>query len=132
MEVPEEAVSLAELSATIKSSPKAKYFKRVGAEQYEMVAAVSGSRKRLAAAFGTGERNVIHEYMRRMNDPQPVVEVPSADAPVHQVVLKGDEIDLAGCRSISSTSSTARPISRRASTTAWTPPPDAPMSAAAG
>ncbi len=94
MEVHEEAVSLAELSATIESSPKAKYFKRVGAEQYEMVAAVSGSRKRLAAAFGTGERNVIHEYMRRMNDPQPVVEVPSADAPVHQVVLKGDEIDL--------------------------------------
>ena len=32
--------------------------------------------------------------MRRMNDPQPVVEVPSSDAPVHQVVLEGDEIDL--------------------------------------
>jgi UbiD family decarboxylase len=94
MEVHEEAVSLAELSAVIESSPKAKYFKRVGAEQYEMVAAVSGSRRRLAAAFGTDERNVIHEYMRRMNDPQPVVEVPSADAPVHQVVLKGDDIDL--------------------------------------
>ena len=94
MEVHEEAVSLAELSAVIELSPKAKYFKRVGAEQYEMVAAVSGSRRRLAAAFGTDERNVIHEYMRRMNDPQPVVEVPSADAPVHQVVLKGDDIDL--------------------------------------
>jgi 2,5-furandicarboxylate decarboxylase 1 len=94
MEVHEEAVSLAELSAVIESSPKAKYFKRVGVEQYEMVAAVSGSRRRLAAAFGTDERNVIHEYMRRMNDPQPVVEVPSADAPVHQVVLKGDDIDL--------------------------------------
>ena len=94
MEVHEEAVSLAELSAVIESSPKAKYFKRVGVEQYEMVAAVSGSRRRLAAAFGTDERNVIHEYMRRMNDPQPVVEVASADAPVHQVVLKGDDIDL--------------------------------------
>jgi 2,5-furandicarboxylate decarboxylase 1 len=94
MEVHEEAVSLAELSAVIESSPKAKYFKRVGAERYEMVAAVSGSRRRLAAAFGTDERNVIYEYMRRMNDPQPVVEVPSADAPVHQVVLKGDDIDL--------------------------------------
>jgi len=94
MEVHEEAVSLAELSAVIESSPKAKYFRRVGAEQYEMVAAVSGSRRRLAAAFGTDERNVIHEYMRRMNDPQPVVEVPSADAPVHQVVVKGEAIDL--------------------------------------
>jgi 2,5-furandicarboxylate decarboxylase 1 len=94
MEVHEEAVSLADLSAAIESSPRAKYFKRVGAEQYEMVSAVSGSRKRLAAAFGTDERNVIHEYMRRMNDPQPVVEVPSADAPVHQVIVKGDAIDL--------------------------------------
>jgi 2,5-furandicarboxylate decarboxylase 1 len=94
MEVHEEAVSLADLSAVIESSSKAKYFKRVGTEQYEMVAAVSGSRRRLAAAFGTDERNVIHEYMRRMNDPQPVVEVPSADAPVHQVVLEGDAIDL--------------------------------------
>ena len=94
MEVHEEAVSLADLSAAIESSPKAKYFKRVGAEQYEMVAAVSGSRRRLATAFGTDERNVIHEYMRRMNDPQPVLEVPSAEAPVHQVVLEGDAIDL--------------------------------------
>ena len=94
MEVHEEAVSLADLSAVIGSSPKAKYFKRVGAEQYEMVAAVSGSRRRLAAAFGTDERNVIQEYMRRMSDPQPVVEVPSSEAPVHQVVLTGDEIDL--------------------------------------
>ena len=131
MEVHEQPVSLADLSAVIESSPKAKCFKRVGVEQYEMVAAVSGSRRRLAAAFGTDERNVIHEYMRRMNDPQPVVEVPSSDAPVHQVVVTGDAIDLTSCRSISSTSSTARPISRRPSTTASIPPPVAGMSAAA-
>jgi len=94
MEVHEQPVSLADLSAMIESSPKAKCFKRVGVEQYETVAAVSGSRRRLAAAFGTDERNVIHEYMRRMNDPQPVAEVPSSDAPVHQVVVTGDAIDL--------------------------------------
>jgi UbiD family decarboxylase len=94
MEVHEEAVSLADLSAVIESSPKAKYLKRVGAEQYEMVSAVSGSRRRLAAAFDTDERNLVHEYARRMNDPQPVIEIPSSDAPVHQVVIKGDAIDL--------------------------------------
>jgi UbiD family decarboxylase len=94
MEVHEEAVSLADLSAVIESSPKAKYFKRVGAEQYEMVSAVSGSRRRLAAAFGTDERNLVEEYARRMNDPQPVIEIPSSDAPVHQVVVKGEAIDL--------------------------------------
>src|SRR5262245_3090904 len=94
MEIHEEAVSLADLSAAIEASPKAKYFKQVGAERYEMVAAVSGSRARLAAAFGTDQRSLIKEYMRRMNDPQPVVEVPSGEAPVHQVVIRGDDIDL--------------------------------------
>jgi 2,5-furandicarboxylate decarboxylase 1 len=30
-----------------------------------------------------------------MADPQPVVELPSSRAPVHQVIRKGDDIDLA-------------------------------------
>ena len=59
-----------------------------------MVAAVSGSRKRLAAALGVGEREIAHEFMRRMANPQPVVEVPSQLAPVHQIIRRGDEIDL--------------------------------------
>jgi hypothetical protein len=48
IEVHDEPVTLADLSAVIESTPKATHFKRVGAAQYEMVAAVSGSRKRLA------------------------------------------------------------------------------------
>ena len=48
VEVHDEPVALADLSAVIEATPKATHFKRAGAEQYEMVAAVSGSRKRLA------------------------------------------------------------------------------------
>ncbi len=59
-----------------------------------MIAAVNGSRKRLAAALGVAEREIAHEFMRRMANPQPVIEVPSAQAPVHQVVRRGDDIDL--------------------------------------
>ena len=59
-----------------------------------MVAAVSGSRRRIAAALGVPEREIAHEFMRRMADPQPVVEVPSQRAPVHQVIRRGDDIDL--------------------------------------
>ena len=66
VEVHDEPVALADLSAVIEATPKAAHFKRVGAEQYEMVAAVSGSRKRLAAALGVGEREIAHEFMRRM------------------------------------------------------------------
>ena len=93
-EVCEQPISLADLSARIESTRAAKLFKKVGVEQYEVVAAVSGSRRRLAAAFGMDGPDIAHEYMRRLNNPQPFVEVPSQHAPVHQVIRTGDEIDL--------------------------------------
>lgn len=95
LEVHDQPVALADISAVIEASPRAVLFKSVGAEKHEMVAAVSGARKRLAAAFGVDEREIAHEYMRRVANPQPAVFVSSAEAPVHQVVLKGDDIDLA-------------------------------------
>ena len=91
----EEVVSLGDLSAVIESTPKATLFSAVGPERYELVAAVSGSRRRLAAAFGVDERELAHEHMRRLEKPQAVVEIPSAQAPVHEVVRTGDEVDLA-------------------------------------
>lgn len=94
VEVHEEPVPLARLAAIMESTPKATLFKRAGPENFEIVAAVSGSRKRLAAAFGVDGRSIAHEYMRRMNQPHPVVEIPSADAPVHQVIIRGDDVDL--------------------------------------
>lgn len=90
----ENPVSLADLSARVDETPKASLFKQVGQERFEMIAAVSGSRKRLAMAFGVDESQVIAEYTRRMANPQKVVEVRSEDAPVHQVVKTGDDIDL--------------------------------------
>src|SRR5262245_53016116 len=91
--VHEDPVALAELSAVIASTPKAILFKDVGPDRLEMVAAVSGSRRRLAAAFGVDERQVAHEYMRRLGNAQPVIEVPSEQAPVHQLVQTGEAID---------------------------------------
>jgi 2,5-furandicarboxylate decarboxylase 1 len=90
----DQPVPLGDLSAVIDGSPKAAHFRRVGPEGFEMIAAVSGSRKRLAAALGVGERDIAHEFMRRMGQPQPVLEVASEQAPVHQVIKRGDEIDL--------------------------------------
>ena len=94
LEIHDEPVALADLSHAIEANPKAKLFKNAGPEGYEIAAATAGSRKRLAAAFGVDPSQVITEYARRMENPQPVVEIPSAQAPVHQVVKKGDEIDL--------------------------------------
>jgi UbiD family decarboxylase len=94
VEVHEAPVALGDLSAVIDASPKAAHFKRVGADGFEMIAAVSGSRKRLAAALGVPERDIAHEFMRRIGKPQPVIEVPSHEAPVHQVIRRGADIDL--------------------------------------
>jgi 2,5-furandicarboxylate decarboxylase 1 len=93
--VHEDPVALAELSAAIASTPKAMLFKNAGPDHLEMVAAVCGSRRRLAAAFGVDERQVAHEYMRRLGNAQPVIEVTSQQAPVHQLTQTGEAIDLA-------------------------------------
>jgi len=94
VDVHEEPVSLLEISAIIEGSPRASLFRKAGPERLEIVGAVSGSRSRLAAAFGVDARDVAREYMRRMNNPQPMIEVASSDAPVHQRVIAGDDVDL--------------------------------------
>jgi len=94
VEIHEEPVPLSELSQIIEATPRATLFRKAGPEQTEVVAAVCGGRRRLAAAFGLDYRDVPHEYMRRMDNPQPTVKVPSKEAPVHEIVLTGDEADL--------------------------------------
>jgi len=94
VEIHEAPVALAALGTHVESSGKASLFRRVGPEGFEMVAAVSGSRDRLAAAFGVDKRDLAQEMMRRMAKPQPVVEVASSDAPVHAVVRTGEAVDL--------------------------------------
>jgi 2,5-furandicarboxylate decarboxylase 1 len=95
VEIHEEPVAMADLSAIIEATPKATLFKKAGPQQYEMIAAVAGGRRRLAAAFGVEEGKIADEYTRRMSNPQRVVEIPTGEAPVQEVVKTGDEIDLA-------------------------------------
>jgi 2,5-furandicarboxylate decarboxylase 1 len=94
VEIHEEPVAMADLSAIIEATPKATLFKKAGPQQYEMIAAVAGGRRRIAAAFGVDQREIADEYTRRMSKPQRMVEIPSGEAPVHQVVKTGDDIDL--------------------------------------
>jgi 2,5-furandicarboxylate decarboxylase 1 len=87
-------VSLGALATLIEDSPKATHFRAVGPERFEMVAGVNASPKRIAAAFGVDEKQVLGEYLRRLQQPQTVAEIASAEAPVHQIVLTGEKIDL--------------------------------------
>ena len=94
VEIRDEPVAMADLSGLIEATPKATLFRAAGPERFEIVGAVSGSRRRLAAAFGVGEREVTREVMRRLGTPQQVVEVASADAPVHAVQITGADVDV--------------------------------------
>ncbi len=94
LQVHDEPVRLIDLSPIIDASTKATLFCDVGAEHYEMVAAVAGSRARLAAALGVPPDQIAQEYLRRIEHPQPPVEVPSSEAPVHEIVLTGDDVDM--------------------------------------
>ena len=94
LEVHEEPVALADLSYVVEQSSKAKLFKNVGAEHYEVAAATVGSRKRLAAALGVEPGHAVAEFARRLETAQPIVTIPSAQAPVHEVMKTGDQIDL--------------------------------------
>jgi 2,5-furandicarboxylate decarboxylase 1 len=94
VEVHEEAVPLTRLSPIIEGTSKAVLFRQAGPERSEIVAKTAGSRSRLAAAFGTTEEKLYDAYYRRLAEPQKIVEIPSADAPVHEVVLTGGDVDL--------------------------------------
>src|ERR1051326_8074888 len=94
VEVHNEPVRLIDLSRIIESTDKASLFKDAGPQHYEIIAAVCGSRARVAAALGVQPDEASREYRRRLATPQPLVEVASETAPVHEVVLTDSDIDL--------------------------------------
>jgi 2,5-furandicarboxylate decarboxylase 1 len=94
VEVHDEPVPLSELSRIAEATPKAILFRKAGPEQVELVSSVAGGRRRLAAAFGVPVDSAWKEYLKRLESPQPMVEITSAEAPVHQVVIQGEDVDL--------------------------------------
>src|SRR6516162_3043713 len=93
VEVHDEPVPLTGLSPIIEATPKAVLFNQAGPERVELVAKTAGNRRRLAAAFGVTEDKLYDAYLGRLANPQPLVEISSSDAPVHQVVLTDRDVD---------------------------------------
>src|SRR6202451_81861 len=94
VEIHDRPVPLTGLSPIIEGTEKAVLFKKAGPEQVEIVAKTAGNRKRIAAAFETSEEKLYEEYFKRLANPQPLVEVPSGDAPVHEIKITGKDVDL--------------------------------------
>ena len=94
MEVHDEPVPLTRLSEIIERTRRGVLFRQAGPEKLEVAAKVAGGRARLAAAFDTTLDKLPDVYHHRLATPQEIVEIPSADAPVHQIVRTGDDVDL--------------------------------------
>ena len=94
LEVVEEAIDLSDIGSRLDGNPKAVLFRAAGPDRLEVIGNVAGSRSRLALAFDVSEQDLRQETVRRLNTPIAPVEVPSSEAPVHEVILKGKDADL--------------------------------------
>ena len=92
-EVREKPIDLADLAAEFESD-NAIWFKAAGPEHAELVGNVVGSRARMALAFGVKPTELMAEVVKRLKNKPEVIEIARADAPVQQVVLTGDQVDL--------------------------------------
>ncbi|MDB5726945.1 MAG: UbiD family decarboxylase [Noviherbaspirillum sp.] len=88
----DEALDLIDISQYLDSNRKAALFRKPGGN-IELVGNVMGGRRRLALAFGVSEADLLKEVMARLKKPIPPREVSSEQAPVHEIVLTGDDAD---------------------------------------
>jgi UbiD family decarboxylase len=93
-EVRDKPIDLLDVGSVLEGNPKAVLFKAAGPEKAQLVGNVMASRKRIAQALDTDERNLLGTLSKRLNTLHPPIKVSSQQAPVQQVVLKDDDADL--------------------------------------
>jgi UbiD family decarboxylase len=93
-ELHDQPTDLVDVASVLDGNPRATWFKAAGPEKAELIGNVMGSRKRLALALDTDEAGLLPEIAKRLASPHKPVKVEARDAPVQQVVLKGEDADL--------------------------------------
>ncbi len=94
LETRDVPIDLADIAQVLEGNAKAVLFRAAGPERAELVANVTGSRARIAHAFGVAPNALLPEIQRRLSRKPEIVEIARAQAPVQQVVAIGDEADL--------------------------------------
>jgi UbiD family decarboxylase len=93
-----DPTDLIDVAQQLDANPKAVLFERAGDSELPLSGNVMGSRERLARAFDTTPDGLVAEVLRRLRNPQPVVDIAREDAPVQQIVHRveddGDATDL--------------------------------------
>src|SRR5262245_35030522 len=93
-EVLDKPIDLVDVAGVLDGNARAVLFTAAGPEKAHLVGNVMGSRRRLALALDTDERALLPTLQERLTTPQAPVKVSPEDAPVQQVVCRGDEADL--------------------------------------
>ena len=93
-DIHDKPIDLVDVAEVLEGNPRAVWFKSVGPEKAELIGNVMASRKRLALALDTDEAGLMPELAKRLASPVKPVKVEAKDAPVQQVVLKGEDADL--------------------------------------
>src|SRR6266852_1227342 len=94
IEIRHEPIDLACVAEALEGNPRAVMFAAVGPERQQLVGNVTGSRARIARAFGVAPGELVAELQRRLRNRPEVVEVSRAEAPAQEVVLTGEDADL--------------------------------------
>jgi UbiD family decarboxylase len=89
-----EPIDLADIAQALEDNPRAVWFRAAGPERQELIGNVTGSRSRIARAFGETGAELTAEIRRRLAARPDLFEVPRAEAPVQEVVLTGADADL--------------------------------------
>jgi len=93
-EVRNQPVDFLDVAAVLDGNPRAVWFKSVGPDKAELVGNIMGSRRRLALALGTEEKQLLATVVERLARLHEPIEVGTHDAPVQDVVLNGSDADL--------------------------------------
>ena len=94
LETRREPTELADVAAALENNPKAVLFTAAGPERQQLVGNVTGSRERIARAFGVAANALTGEIRRRLAIKPELIEVTRAEAPAQEIVLTGDAADL--------------------------------------
>jgi 2,5-furandicarboxylate decarboxylase 1 len=87
-------MDLADVAAVLEDNPKAVMFGAVGPERHPLVGNVTGSRGRIARAFGVAANELSSEIRRRLGGKPEVFEIARGEAPAKEIVLTGEQADL--------------------------------------
>jgi len=94
IETHDEPIDLAAIAEALEGNARAVHFRAVSRERHELIGNVTGSRARIARAFGVAPQALLQEVQRRLRNRPEVVELTRAEAPAQEIVLTGAEADL--------------------------------------